>query len=59
MKPGWKTSEFWLTVATDLGVVTAALAGELSPKYAAIAVATSKVAYAIARGLAKVRTGGS
>lgn len=58
MKPGWQTSEFWLTVATDAGIVAAALTGELSPKYAAIAVAVSKVAYAIARGLAKVGNGG-
>lgn len=53
MKPGWKTSEFWISIATDAGIGAAALAGELPPKYAAIATAVSTLGYAIARGLAK------
>lgn len=53
MKPGWKTTEFWITVATDVGLVTAAAAGALPEKYAAYAVAISVAAYNIARGLAK------
>lgn len=52
-KPGHKTTEFLLTVATVVGLLTAALAEALTPRYAAIATAISVGAYAIARGLAK------
>jgi hypothetical protein len=51
-----KTSEFYVTVATNVGVVAAAFAGTLSPRYAAIASAVSVAAYSIARGLAKLNT---
>lgn len=54
MKPGQRTTEFWVTLATVIGVVTAALADALSPRYAAIASAVSVSAYAISRGLAKI-----
>jgi len=54
LKPGWKTTELWVAVLTDVGIVVAALAGNLSPHYAAIATAVSSSAYAIARGLAKL-----
>lgn len=54
MKPGWKTTEFWVTIATSVGAVAAAADGVLPEKYAALAVAVSGAAYAIARGLAKV-----
>lgn len=53
MKPGWQTTEFWVTVATDVGAVTAALAGGLPAQWAATVAAVSTTAYAIARGLAK------
>lgn len=53
MKPGWKTTEFWVTVATDVGVVAASAAGVLPEKYAALAASVSVVAYNISRGLAK------
>lgn len=51
--PGWKTTEFWVSVATIVGALTATLAGNLPDKYAAIATAVSAAAYAISRGLAK------
>lgn len=54
MKPGNRTSEFAATVALNVGVVAAALAGVLSPRYAAIASAVSVAAYSVARGLAKL-----
>ena len=47
VKPGVKTTELWLTVATEIGVVAAALAGNLSPKWAAVASAVSAVGYAV------------
>lgn len=55
-KPGYLTTEFWVAVLTNVGVVVAALAGNLPPRYAAIAAAVSTSAYAIARGLAKLST---
>jgi hypothetical protein len=56
MTPGMRTSEFYVTVATNIGVVAAALAGALSPRYAAVASAVSVAAYSVARGLAKQNT---
>lgn len=54
IKKGIRTSEFWATVALNVGVVAAALAGVLSPRWTAVASAVSVAAYNIARGLAKV-----
>ena len=56
MTAGMKSSEFLITVATNLGVVAAAFSGVLSPRYAAIASAVSVAAYNVARGLAKLNT---
>lgn len=52
-KTGWKTTEFWAMVAFNVGTVVAALSGNLSPRWAAVASAGSVAAYGIARGLAK------
>lgn len=52
-KPGLQTTELWIAVLTEVGALAAALAGELSPKYAAIASAVSAAAYAISRGITK------
>lgn len=54
MKPGYKTSEFWVTTLTIVGLVVSAAAAPLSPKYAAIGAAISGAAYTISRGLAKL-----
>jgi len=54
MKPGYKTTEFWVTVLTAVGALIAALADQLPPKYAALGAAISSGLYAISRGLAKV-----
>jgi hypothetical protein len=53
VKPGYKTTEFAVTVLTSLAALVAALAGQLSPRYAAIASAVSVGLYAVSRGLAK------
>lgn len=58
LEPGHLTTEFWVTAATDVGVLAAALAGALPPKWAAIAAAIANVAYAVSRGLAKTGGGG-
>lgn len=55
LTPGWKTSEFWMTALSHAGVLLAAAAGVLPPKYAALAVAASQVAYNLSRGLAKAQ----
>jgi hypothetical protein len=54
MKTGWKTSEFWVTVASIVGLVVSAAAAGLSPRYAAIGATVSGAAYAVSRGLAKL-----
>lgn len=53
LKPGYKTSEFVVTVLTDVGALAAALSGHLSPHWAAVATAVSTAAYALSRGHAK------
>ena len=53
-KPGWQTTEFWVTVVGAVGATCAAAAGVLPPKYAAGLMTVSAVAYKISRGLAKL-----
>ena len=55
-KSGWKTTEFYITVLSIVGLVTASVAATLSPRYAAIAVSVSGAAYVISRGLAKLNS---
>jgi len=52
-KPGWQTTEFWVTVLTAVGATAAAATNNLPPRYATLATTISVVAYAISRGLAK------
>lgn len=56
MKPGWKTSEFWILVATAIGELAAAGAGALPPKWAAALLTISGVAYKASRALAKLNS---
>lgn len=53
MKAGWKTTEFWVSALTIVGLTVSAGASTLSPKYAAIGASVSAAAYAISRALAK------
>lgn len=53
-KPGYLTTEFYITLLTDVGIVAAALQGSLSPRWAAIAAGVAQAAYAVSRGLSKV-----
>lgn len=53
VKPGWRTTEFWVTVAADVGAIALAAEGALPHKYAAVLAAVSTAAYAVSRGLAK------
>jgi hypothetical protein len=54
MKPGYLTTEFWLSVATALGLLVSALTNGLSDQTAGKFSAVVAVGYAVARGLAKV-----
>lgn len=50
VKPGWKTTEFWLTVATGAGT----LFGDFIPaSWKAAVVTVTAAAYAISRAIAK------
>lgn len=55
MKPGWKTSEFWVTVGTigSLVLAWAETQGGADSVLALVAAAAVAAAYAVARGLAK------
>lgn len=54
VKSGWRTSEFWVTALTIVGLAVSSAAASLSPRYAAIGAALSAAAYAFSRGLAKL-----
>lgn len=54
LKPGVRTTEFAVTTLTAVGSLAAALAGQLTPKYAALAASISTGSYALARGITKL-----
>ena len=54
VKAGWKTTEFWMTIVTQLLAVVAALNGVLDAKTAAIIIAVLNGVYGVLRTLAKV-----
>lgn len=57
VKSGLLTTEFWATLLVNLGLVAAAISGNLPPKWAAVASAVSAAAYSISRGLTKAGAG--
>lgn len=52
-KPGWKTSEFWIHLATQAGVLWGAVAGLVPAKIAVIVTVAGTAVYTIARTIAK------
>lgn len=54
MKPGFRTTEFWVTAATLVGAIATAIAGVVPGKVSLICGAISSAAYALSRGLSKV-----
>ncbi len=54
MSKGLKTTEFWLTVITNLQVLAEAFKGSIDPKTAAIIIASLNAVYAVARSLVKL-----
>ena len=53
LKRGWRTSEFWVAVASVLATVIAAVPSALTAKVAGILSVTVVAAYAIVRALSK------
>lgn len=52
-KPGWKTTEFWMNLAAQAGVLWAAVQGFVPPKIAAIVTVAGTAIYTIARTISK------
>ncbi len=54
-KPGYLTTEFWVSIFSGLYMVlnTTGVLNQIPPKFGAIAVAVISAAYAVARGQAK------
>lgn len=52
-KPGYRTTEFWVTTITSVAALVAALTSNLNPRYAALGAAVSEGLYAISRGITK------
>jgi len=54
MKPGWKTTEFWLSVATSAWAI---LGHTLPPAIQGVVVAVATAAYAVSRAVVKAVEG--
>jgi len=57
MKPGYKTTEFWVSALTTGGALIGALAGALPGTAGIVAASISGGLYAVSRGLAKLTNG--
>ena len=53
VKPGYLTTEFWVTLLTSIAALIAALTSNLNPRYAAIGAAISEGLYALSRAITK------
>jgi len=53
VKPGWKTTEFWLVVITQIHTIVETLKGSIDPVLATAILAGLDCIYAILRYLAK------
>ena len=53
MKAGFKTTEFWLSIATTAAALLGAVADVFPSKWAALIMAVSTGLYTISRGMAK------
>lgn len=58
MKPGWKTTEFWMQIIPIVGIFALLFVGRISPQDVAELwpIFVGSGAYAISRGGAKVST---
>lgn len=53
VKPGWKTTEFWLTALAEIGTLIGALRGVIPAETAGIIIAIQTAIYNILRTIAK------
>lgn len=53
MKAGYTTTEFWLTILTNVMTIAPMVAGVLPPKTGAVVLALANGMYAVLRTLAK------
>lgn len=53
MKPGYRTTEFWLVVITAVIAALSAIADQVSPRWSVAITAALAGLYALSRGLAK------
>lgn len=53
VKPGWKTSEFWVTVLASALTLLESVQGNIPQPWGLIAISLMTAAYNIARGLSK------
>lgn len=56
LRPGTQTTEFWLTLATNLAVAALTIADALPAETAAKVVAVANAVYAISRAISKAGT---
>ena len=54
VKPGWKTSEFWMTMATNVIAVVGALGKFIPAEASAVVMAIANAVYSISRSITKV-----
>lgn len=54
MKPGWKTTEFWVTLATSAWAI---FGHQLPAAIQGVVVAVASAAYAVSRGVVKASEG--
>ncbi len=53
VKPGYQTTEFWVTLISAIASISASLAEVMPPKVGFILASISTTAYAISRGFSK------
>lgn len=57
MKPGYKTTEFWVSATATIGALFGAIAGVLPGQAGVVGASIAAGCYALSRGLAKLTTG--
>lgn len=53
LKPGWKTSEFWITIGGNVAALVATVSEVLDPKIGGILMLLVNGFYTLSRGIAK------
>ena len=53
IKSGWKTTEFWMTIAVNVAAILATVSQVASPKVGGMMMTASTAIYAVSRAWAK------